>query len=139
MQLAQKDKDKDLIFYSTLEIAGVFEERKEYQKAIRYLEDLIEFSSINNFVQHQTDAQINYTRLLIKDNQLEKALVECIKALDFAKTNEIFFGEMLFTDNIQNIYEKTGNISKAYEYSKKRAILTDEYYKKEHDKFLFEL
>ena len=139
LKLAQKNNDKDLIFYSTLEIAGVFEERKDYKKAIQYLENLIESAKTNNFVQQQTDAQINYTRLLIKDNQLKKALQECLKALDFSKKNNLFFGEMLFTDNIRNIYEKLGNMSKAYEYSKKRTKLTEEYYKKEHDKFLFEL
>lgn len=139
LKLAQKNNDKDLIFYSTLEIAGVFEERKDYKKAIQYLENLIESAKTNNFVQQQTDAQINYTRLLIKDNQLKKALQECLKALEFSKKNNLFFGEMLFTDNIRNIYEKLGNMSKAYEYSKKRTKLTEEYYKKEHDKFLFEL
>ena len=46
---------------------------------------------------------------------------------------------MLFTDNIRKIYEQLGNVAKAYEYSKKRTLLTDEFYKKEHDKFLFEL
>lgn len=139
LKLAQKNNDKNLIFYSTLEIAGFYEEKFEYKTAIVYLENLIESAQTNNFVQQQTDAQINYTRLLIKDNQLDKALQECLKALDFSKKNKLFFGEMLFTDNIRNIYEKLGNMPKAYEYSKKRTKLTEEYYKKEHDKFLFEL
>lgn len=137
--LAQKNNDKDLIFYSTLEIAGYYEEKFEYKTAIFYLENLIESAKKNNFVQQQTDAQINYTRLLIKDNQLNKALDVSLKALDFSKKNDLFFGEMLFTDNIRNIYAKLGNMSKAYEYSKERTKLTEAYYKKEHDKFLFEL
>lgn len=139
LTLAKKNNDKDLIFYSTLEIAGVFEEKREYKKSIQYLEELIESAKRNNFVQQETDAQINYTRLLIKDNQLKKALDESMNALDFSKKNDLFFGEMLFTDNIRNIYAKLGNMSKAYEYSKKRTKLTEEYYKKEHNKFLFEL
>ena len=139
LTLGKKYDDKDLIFYSTLEISAVFEERKEYQKAIIILENLISYASTNNLIQQQSDAQINYTRNLIKDKQFENALVECLKALDFSKKNKLFFGEMLFTDNIRKIYEQLGNVAKAYEYSKKRTLLTDEFYKKEHDKFLFEL
>lgn len=139
LTLGKKYDDKDLIFYSTLEISAVFEERKEYKKAIIILENLISYASSNNLIQQQSDAQINYTRNLIKDKQFENALVECLKALDFSKKNKLFFGEMLFTDNIRKIYEQLGNVAKAYEYSKKRTLLTDEFYKKEHDKFLFEL
>lgn len=139
LTLGKKYDDKDLIFYSTLEISAVFEERKEYKKAITILENLISYASSNNLVQQQSDAQINYTRNLIKDNQFENALVECLKALDFSKKNKLFFGEMLFTDNIRKIYEQLGNMTKAYEYSIKRTLLTEEFYKKEHDKFLFEL
>lgn len=139
LKFSKKAKYKDGVFSATLEISGVLEELKEYKKAIRYIEYLIDYSNENRLVQQKVDAQINYTRLLIKDNQLEKALSECFIALEFAKKNNIFFGQMIFTDNIRNIYKELGNIEKAYEFSIIRTELTEKYYKYEHDKFLFEL
>ena len=139
LRLAKKLNDKDVFFYASLEISGVYKEKKEYLNAIQYLEELIKFSKSNNFIQQQVDAYINYTRVLIKDKQYDKALNESLLALDFAKKNNLFYGEILFTDNIRNIYESLGNTTKAYEYLKIRLELTDLYYKKEHSKFLFEL
>ncbi|WP_225034580.1 sensor histidine kinase [Winogradskyella sp. SM1960] len=139
LQLSKKINDKDGIFYSSLEISGVYENKKDYKKTIDYLEDLISFAEKNNLIQNKVDAYINYTRVLIKDKQYNKALEECLKALSFAKENELFYGEILFVDNIRNIYEKLGNTTKAYEYLELRLDLTDAYYKIEHSKFLFEL
>ncbi|GGG60371.1 sensor histidine kinase [Bizionia arctica] len=139
LKLAEKVNDKDGVFYSSLEISGVYEDKKEFQNAIKSLETLIKYSEDNKLIQQQVDAYINYTRILIKDNQLEKALRECLKALEFAKENELFYGEILFTDNIRNIYKKLGNITKAYQYLEIRLDLTDKYYKIEHDNFLFDL
>ncbi|WP_047547014.1 sensor histidine kinase [Psychroserpens sp. Hel_I_66] len=139
LKLAKKINDKDNIFYSTLEISGVYEDQKEYGKAISYLQELIVYALENKLIQQRADAYVNYTRLLIKDNQLNKALTESLKALDFAKKNELLYNEILFTDNTRNIYEKLGNTNKAYEYLKIRLQLTDQYYQLEHNKFLFEL
>ncbi|TYB69431.1 sensor histidine kinase [Bizionia saleffrena] len=139
LQLAKKRDDKDVVFYSTLEISGVYEERKQYDKAIDYLQELIVFSIANNLVQQQADAYVNYTRILIKDKQFETGLKESMQALKLAKGNNSLFNEILFTDNVRNCYEKLGNIEKAYEYLETRLKLTDIYYKKEHNEFLFEL
>ena len=139
LQLSKQVNDENEIFYSTLEITGVYEQRKKYKKALNYLEDLIVFSEENNLIQNKVDAYINYTRVLIKDQQYNKALEASLKGLHFAQKNEMLFGEMLFTDNISNIYSKLGNTAKAYQYLKTRIKLTDKYYKLEHNKFLFEL
>ena len=139
LEISEKTDDKDNVFYSTLEISGVFEDRKEYEKAINYLEGLIVYSNENNLIQQKVDAYINYTRVLIKSNQLDKALIQSLKALEFAKENNILFGEILFLDNISEIYNKLNKPKKAHEYLKIRLKLTDEYYKLEHNKFLFEL
>jgi len=37
LEISEKINDKDNVFYSTLEISGVFEDRKEYDKAIKTL------------------------------------------------------------------------------------------------------
>jgi len=139
LELSKQLNDKNEIFYSTLEIAGVYEKQNEFKKTINYLEDLIHYAEKNDLIQNKVDAYINYTRVLIKDKQYNKALDECLKALSFAKENELFYGEILFIDNIRNIHEKLGNITKAYEYLELRLDLTDAYYKIEHSKFLFEL
>ena len=139
LQLSKQVNDENEIFYSTLEITGVYEQRKKYKKALNYLEDLIVFSEENNLIQNKVDAYINYTRVLIKDQQYNKALEASLKGLHFAQKNEMLYGEMLFTDNISNIYSKLGNTAKAYKYLKTRIKLTDKYYKLEHNKFLFEL
>ncbi|QXP79384.1 MULTISPECIES: sensor histidine kinase [Winogradskyella] len=139
LKLSKLLNDKDGVFSSTLEISGVYEENKNFDKTIETLENLIYFADHNNLIQNKVDAYINYTRVLIKDKQYNKALEESLKALDYAIKNELFYGEILFTDNIRNIYEKLGNTTKAYEYLKIRLRLTDKYYKLEHSKFLFEL
>ncbi|MGJ8550540.1 tetratricopeptide repeat-containing sensor histidine kinase [Winogradskyella wichelsiae] len=139
LKLSKLLDDRNGIFYSTLEISGVYEEKKNFKKAISTLEDLISYAECNNLVHNKVDAYINFTRILIKDKQYDKALEEALHALNYAKDNELFYGEILFTDNIRNIYEKLGNRTKAYQYLKIRLKLTDKYYKLEHNKFLFEL
>ena len=139
LQLSKLLDDRNGIFYSTLEISGVYEEKKKFKKAIGTLEYLISYAECNNLIQNKVDAYINFTRILIKDKQYDRALKESLNALNYAKDNELFYGEILFTDNIRNIYEKLGNTTKAYQYLKIRLKLTDKYYKLEHNKFLFEL
>ncbi|WP_008639136.1 tetratricopeptide repeat-containing sensor histidine kinase [Bizionia argentinensis] len=139
LELSKKVGDKQGYFYASLEISGVYEEKKEYDKAVEFLEELLDYAKENRLIQEQADAYINYTRVLFKSNQFEKGLKECEEALDFAKINDLFYGEILFTDNIRNFYDKLGNIDKAYEYLEIRLKLTDKYYQIEHGKFLFEL
>jgi two-component sensor histidine kinase len=139
LKLALQNKDNDDVFYSTLEISGVLEQKKQYEEAIIYLEDLIIFSEKNNLIQQRVDAYTNYTRVLVKSNNLKKALEQTIIALEFAKENKILFSEILFLDNLSLIYQKTNKPQKAYDYLKMRLELTDIYYQKEHNKFLFDL
>lgn len=139
LKLALQNKDYDDVFYSTLEISGVLEQKKQYEEAITYLEDLIVFSEKNNLIQQRVDAYTNYTRVLVKSNNLKKALEQTIIALEFAKENKILFSEILFLDNLSLIYQKTNKPQKAYDYLKMRLELTDIYYQKEHNKFLFDL
>ncbi|MGJ8593842.1 MAG: sensor histidine kinase [Aquaticitalea sp.] len=139
LSLSQKIDDKDNIFYSTLEIAGVYDRKKEYKKSIVYLEELIDYAQKNNLIQHRADAYINYADVLIKDQQLAKALIESLKALEFAKEHKLLYNEIISTIKIYETYKALNNTEKAYEYLEYRLKLTDEYYKLEHNKFLFEL
>ena len=138
-KISKELNDKNEIFYAMLEISGVYEKKKDFKKAINYLDNLIHYAENNHLIQNKVDAYINYTRVLIRDKQFNKALNECLKALNFAKENELFYGEILFLDNIRNVYKQLGNTAKAYEYLELRLELTDKYYKIEHNKFLFEL
>lgn len=139
LTLAEKLEDKDNVFYSKLEIASVYDRRKEYKKALVYFEELIEYAKQNNLIQHQADVYINYTNALISDNQLEKALAESLVALDFAKENNLLYNEITIAINVYETYKKLGNHLKAYDYLLYRIILTEKYNVKQHDKYLFEL
>lgn len=139
LELAKKVENNDNIVYSSLEIAAVYHSKKDYNKEIAYLEELLEFSKKHNLIQHQADIYINYSNALIKDNQLEKALNVSLTALDFTKKNNLLFNEIIISINVYETYKKLGNTEKAYEYLLYRLVLTEEYNIKEHDKNLFEL
>lgn len=127
LDLAKKIKDKDNVFYSLLEIAGVYERKKEYNTAILYLEEIIEFAESNNMEQQEADAYISYIMALARSNQLEKALKKALYAANFSKENDLLYNEIIFNENIQNLYFRLNNTEKAYEYLKYRLELTTKY------------
>lgn len=127
LDLSKKIKDKDNVFYSLLEIAGVYERKKEYKTAIRYLEEIIDFAKNNNMEQQEADAYISYIMALARSNQLEKALKIALYAADFSKNKNLLYNEIIFNENIQNLYFRLNNTEKAYEYLKYRLELTTKY------------
>ena len=127
LDLARKINDKDNVFYSLLEIAGVYERKKEYNTAIRYLEEIIEFAESNNMKQQQADAYISYIMALARSNQLEKALKKALHAAKFSKENNLLYNEIILNENIQNLYFRLNDTEKAYEYLKYRLELTTKY------------
>lgn len=139
LKLAKIINDKDNIFYSLLEIAGVYERKQDYKTSIRYIEKIIEFAKNNGMIQQEADAYRSYVMALSRSNQNEKALEIALYAIEFSRKNNLLFQEMEFNDNVQGLYEYFGNITKAYEYSKKRHQLTYKNLKNENDKFLSEL
>lgn len=139
LKLAKLINDKDNIFYSLLEIAGVYERKQDYKKSIQYIEEIIEFAKSNTMLQQEADAYRSYVMALSRSNQNEKALEKALYAIDFSKKNNLLLSEIEFNDNIQGLYEQSGNIIKAYEYSKKRHELSYNFLKNENYKFLSEL
>ncbi|NHN28101.1 sensor histidine kinase [Flavobacterium jejuense] len=127
LDLAKKLNDKDNVFYSLLEIAGVYERKKEYETSIRYLEEIIQFAKSNNMQQQEADAYISYIMALARSNQLEKALNTALYAASFSKKHKLFYNEIIFNENIQNLYFRLHNTEKAYEYLKHRLELTTKY------------
>lgn len=127
LDLSKKIKDKDNVFYSLLEIAGVYERKKEYKTAIRYLEEIIDFAKNNNMEQQEADAYISYIMALARSNQLEKALKTALYAANFSKNKNLLYNEIIFNENIQNLYFRLNNTEKAYEYLKYRLELTTKY------------
>ncbi|WP_452231407.1 tetratricopeptide repeat-containing sensor histidine kinase [Lacinutrix sp. MEBiC02595] len=127
LELSKKIKDKDNVFYSLLEIAGVYERKKDYKTAIRYLEEIIELAKSNNMEQQEADAYISYIMALARSNQLDKALKTALYAADFSKNNNLLYNEIIFNENIQNLYFRLNNTEKAYEYLKDRLELTTKY------------
>ncbi len=139
LEIAKRIGDKDNIFYSTLEIAGVYERQKKYKKAIVYFLELIEYAKKNNLIQHRADVYNNYIRILSKDKQFDKALSESLNVLKFTQENNLLFNQILITIDLYNLYKGLNNLEKANEYLEHRLQLTEKYYKLEHNKYLFEL
>lgn len=136
---ATKDNDKDNIFYSKLEIASIYDEKNNYKKAIEGYKELIVYAEKNNLIQHRADVYINYTRTLVKDQQLDKALNESLKALELAKKYNLLYNEILVSIDIYNLYKGMNNLKEANKYLEYRLELSEKYYKLEHNKYLFEL
>ncbi len=139
MKIAERINDKDNVFYSKLEIAGVHDRQKNYKKSIKEFEELIGYAKKNNLVQHCADVYINYTRALISDKQLDKALIKSLEALEHAKKHDLLYNKILSTIDIYNLYKVKNNLNKANEYLEYRLQLSEKYYKLEHNKYLFEL
>ena len=127
LNLAKKINDKDGIFYSLLEISGVYERKKDYNTSIQYIEELIDFSKQNNMHQQEADAYISYIMALARSNQLNKALAAALYAADFSKKNNFLYNQIIFLDNIQNLYFRLNDTEKAYQYLKQRLELTTKY------------
>ncbi len=139
LDLARKIYDKDNVFYSLLEIAGVYERKKEYKTAVRYLEEIIEFAASNNMEQQEADAYISYIMALARSNQLEKALNTALYAANFSKNSNLLYHEIIFNENIQNLYFRLHNTEKAYEYLKYRLELTTQYNEIKKEELLLNL
>lgn len=139
LKIAKKINDKDNVFYSKLEIAGVHDRQENYKKAIKEFEELIHYAKENNLIQHCADVYINYTRALINDKQLDKALIKSLEALELARKHDLLYNKILTTIDIYNLYKEKNNLSKANEYLEYRLELSEKYYKLEHNKYLFEL
>ena len=137
--LAKKIKDNDAIFYSLLEISGVYERKKDYKTSLKYLDEIIAFAKSNNMKQQEADAYISYVMVLARSNQLEKALKASLYAADFSKKNKFLYNEIIFNQNIQNLYFRLNNIEKAYEYLKQRLELTTKYDEIKKEELLFNL
>ena len=139
LELAKKVKDLDNVFYSTLEIAGVYERRYEYKTSIKYIESILEYAGKNNMVQHHSDAYVSYIMALIRDGQKNKALKIAFQAKAFAKTNNLPIDENHFNEYIYQIYLSVNNFKKAHEYLKYFNDLKYKIDKVQNDKELVEL
>lgn len=139
LEIAKKLKDKDNIFYSQLEIAGVYEFKREYKKAIPYLEEIIKFAKKNKLQQQEADAYINYIKVLAGDNQLEKSLKTAIYAADFAKKNKLYLNELTCYNSIHDLYYRLNDIENAYNVLKIRLDLTDKYNNLKKEELLLNL
>lgn len=139
LELAKKINDNENVFYSLLEIASVYESKKDYKTSIDYIEEIIELAKKNNMIQQQADAYISYIMALARSNQLEKALKVALHAANFSKEHKLFYHEIIFHDNIQNLYFRLHNTKKAYEYLKDRLELTTKYNELKKEELIFSL
>ncbi|EPR72615.1 two-component sensor histidine kinase [Winogradskyella psychrotolerans RS-3] len=139
LELAKKVNDKDNVFYSTLEIAGVYERKKEFKKSIKFIESILDYSEQYNMIQHHSDAYISYIMALTRDNQIEKALKEALNAKEFAVENKLLIDENHFNEYIYQIYLNLKNYEKAHEYLTYINDVTDKLNQIRTDKALIDL
>lgn len=137
LKIARSINQKDDIFYSILEIAGVYERKKHYKKAITYLIEIIDFAKKNNMCQQQADAYILYIMCLSRDNQKQKALEIALLSAEFAKANKLLYNEIIFINYVQKLYFKLNKKDKAYEFLKYRLTLTEKFNDLQKDEMLF--
>ena len=136
---ATNANDKDNIFYSKLELASLYERQNDRKRAILEFESLIAYAKENHLIQNEADVYISYVNTLIKSNQTQKALSVALYALEFSKQHNLLYNENIFTIKIFELYKQLKNFEKATEYLEQRQLLSERYYKAEHNKFLFEL
>jgi two-component sensor histidine kinase len=137
LKIARSINQKDDIFYSILEIAGVYERKKDYKKAIKHLVDIIDFAEKNNMRQQQADAYISYVMCLSRDDQKQKALEIALKSAEIAKANNLLYNEIILINYVQKLYLKLNNKDKAYEFLKYRLTLTEKFNDLQKDEMLY--
>lgn len=131
--LARKLKDSENELISMMEIANIYEGRKNYLKAIEQLQQVINLARKNSNIQLQSDAMINLSRNLDLTKDYAESINVATAGYNLSEANKISYNQLVFADHLQNVYEKTGDYQKAHKYLRIRLNLTEDYYHKLYD------
>jgi len=126
-----KDSENELI--SMMEIANIYEGRKNYRKAIEQLQQVINLARRNSNIQLQSDAMINLSRNLDLTKDYDESINIAIAGYKLSEANKLSYNQLVFADHLQNVYEKTGDYQQAHKYLRIRLNLTEDYYHKLYD------
>ncbi|WP_374329447.1 sensor histidine kinase [Soonwooa sp.] len=131
-----KDSENELI--SMMEIANIYEGRKNYRKAIEQLQQVINLARRNSNIQLQSDAMINLSRNLDLTKDYTASINVGIAGYNLSEANKLNYNQLVFADHLQNVYEKTGDYQQAHKYLRIRLNLTEDYYHKLYDSKVLE-
>ncbi|MBH1959935.1 MAG: hypothetical protein I8H68_07470 [Flavobacteriia bacterium] len=133
LSLSEKTGNIEAKLISLMEIAGVLEYKKQYAEAIKQLEEIISITKENGNVQLQCDAMVNLCRNYNRIGNDAGSLETSLEGLALAEQKNISYNQLLFADNLQQVYNKTGDFKNAYQYLLLRMKLTEAYYNRLYD------
>lgn len=131
--LSQKLNDSENTLISLLEIARVYEHRKNYSKAIQHLQNIVVLAKYKGDIQVQCDAMVNLSRNLDFIKNYQESIKVSSEGFEIATENKLSYNQLLFADNLQAAYKKVGDYKQAYKYLRIRLQLTEDYYHKLYD------
>ena len=136
--LSQKLGDSENEVVALMEIARNYEEKKDYTEAIKQYNKILVLATETSNVQVQCDAMVNLSRNLDYTKNYKEAIRIALAGFDLAKRNKLSYNQLLFADNLQAVYEKTGDYQKAHQFLRIRLNLTENYYHKLYDSKVLE-
>lgn len=113
LNVIKEINDRYLISGSYLNLAKIYRDQNDYTKSIKYFEKALGASStkggisISEKEQIQNiyfDARINLSELYIKNNNLEKALMNLLKIGDYLKTHSVNLNLQVYYNYIYGLY-----------------------------------
>lgn len=131
--LSQKLRDSENELVSLMEIANVYEGKKNYSEAIKQIEKIIALAIKTSNVQVQCDAMINLSRNLDLTKNYTESIKVSLSGFELSGKNKLSYNQLVFADNLQNVYEKIGDYKNAHKYLRIRLNLTEDYYHKLYD------
>ena len=136
--LSQKLGDSENEVVALMEIARNYEDKKDYTEAIKQYNKVLVLATETSNVQVQCDAMVNLSRNLDYTKNYKEAIRIALAGFDLAKRNKLSYNQLLFADNLQAVYEKTGDYQKAHQFLRIRLNLTENYYHKLYDSKVLE-
>ena len=136
--LSQKLGDSENEVVALMEIARNYEDKKDYTEAIKQYNKILVLATETSNVQVQCDAMVNLSRNLDYTKNYKEAIRIALAGFDLAKRNKLSYNQLLFADNLQAVYEKTGDYQNAHQYLRIRLNLTENYYHKLYDSKVLE-
>ncbi len=136
--LSQKLQDSESELVSLMEIANIYESKKNYNEAIKQLSRIIFLAKENSNIQVQCDAMVNISRNLNSVGNYKESIRESLSGFAIAEKNKLSYNQLLFADNLQEVYGKMRDYQNAHKYLKIRLKLTEDYYHKLYDNKVLE-
>lgn len=133
LQLSQKLCDSETEMISLMEIARVYESKRNHAEAIKQLQNVINIAKDKAGIQVQCDAMVNLSRNYDFIKNYKESIDVSLSGFALAEKNKLSYNQLLFAENLQAVYKKIGDYQNAYKYLTVRLKLTEDYYHKLYD------